>query len=320
MDWLTLIRWKNLLIVYGTQLLIWICVILPASKAWEGLPPLLLNPLNFSLIAISTILIAAAGYIINDYFDVRIDLINKPDKMILEKKIPRRMAIIMHSVFNVLGIALAWYVASQRTAYEWVVLQVICTILLWFYSTRFKQRFMIGNIVVALLTALTILTLIVYEPVIHSFLFRPVFEESVTGFSHLNPLWLLGVYAYFAFILTWMREIVKDMEDLKGDAEEGCVTMPIKWGLQKTARFTQLLGGGAVVPLFISAAALILTKNYALGIYMVLALIAPLTAWIFFLDNKATTQHYTKCSSQIKWIMVAGLGSLIVNFIVEWLR
>jgi len=317
--WLTLIRWKNLLIIFFTQLLIWACVILPAS-ALQNEVASLLTPFHFLLIALSTILIAAAGYIINDYFDVRIDLINKPQKMILEKKIPRRMAIIMHTLFNVLGILMAAYVASQRSAYEWLTVQFVCTLLLWLYSTSFKQRFMIGNIVVALLTSLTIITLIIYEPAMHSFLYKPAFEKNVTGFLHLNPLWLLGMYAYFAFILTWMREIVKDMEDLKGDAQEGCMTMPIKWGLKKSARFTQLLAWIAILPLCLATFKLFATHNFLLGSYCSVALIIPLIIWFFYLNKKSTTTHYAKCSSLLKWIMVAGIGSLIINFLVEWLR
>lgn len=319
-SWLALIRWKNLLIIICTQLLIWACVILPATKTWQGLPDALLSPFHFSLLALSTALIAAAGYIINDYFDVRIDLINKPDKMILEKAIPRRKAITMHTVFNVLGLLLAGYVARQRTAYEWLSVQVICTLLLWLYSTRFKQRFMIGNVVVALLTSLTILTLIVYEPAMHAFLFKPVFEKTVTGFLHLNPLWLLGVYAYFAFVLTWIREIVKDMEDLKGDSEEGCETMPIRWGLKKTTQFTQLLCVAALIPLCIAVVALIKTHNFILGSYTIVAIILPLLLWAFYLNKKATTEHYARCSTQVKLIMVAGIGSLIINLLTEWLR
>lgn len=319
-SWLSLIRWKNLLIIFGTQLLIWSCVILPVTHTWQNLPTPLLNPFNFSLIAISTVLIAAAGYIINDYFDVRIDLINKPEKMILEKSIPRRKAIIMHSVFNVLGILLAGYVAHQRTAYEWLSIQLGCTILLWLYSTKFKQRFMIGNVVVALLTALTIITLIIYEPALHVFFKKPVFEKTAKDFMHLNPLWLLGVYAYFAFVLTWMREIVKDMEDLKGDSEEGCATMPIRWGLKKTTHFTQVLSALALIPLVISSFALIKTHNFILGIYTVIAIILPLLFWTFFLNKKATTEHYARCSSQVKLIMVSGIGSLIINLITEWLK
>lgn len=318
--WLTLVRWKNLLIILCTQMLIWACVILPASKTWQGLPTLLLTPFHFSLITISTLLIAAAGYIINDYFDIHIDMINKPEKMVLEKKIPRRMAIVMHTIFNVLGIALAWYVAHQRTAYEWLTLQVVVTILLWLYSTKFKQQFMIGNVVVSILTALTILTLVVYEPSMHVFLTKSIFEAEVTGFLHLNPLWLLGVYAYFAFVLTWIREIVKDMEDLKGDAQEGCETMPIRWGLKTTTHFTQLLSVLTILPLLFSSYCLIATHNYILGIYTFLVLIIPLAVWTYHLNKNTTAEHYAKQSAGIKLIMVAGIGSLIVNFITEWLR
>mgnify|MGYP002071885751 CR=1 FL=1 len=318
--WLALIRWKNLLIILITQLVVWACVIVPVSKLWKGVPALLLTPLHFSMLATSTVLIAAAGYIINDYFDIRIDLINKPDKMVLETHIPRRMAIIMHSVFNVIALLLAGYVAHQRSAYEWLLLQFFCTVLLWFYSTQFKRKFMIGNVVVALLTALTIATLVAYEPAMHLFIKKPIFEKESSGLLHLNPLALLSMYAFFAFLLTWMREIVKDMEDIKGDAKEGCETMPIRWGLKKTAGFTQALGIVALLPLLLSSIALLQTTHYILGGYVTVTLIVPLVYWLFSLQKKATTEHYARCSKQLKWMMVAGIGTLIINLIAEWIQ
>ncbi|HQE11958.1 MAG TPA: geranylgeranylglycerol-phosphate geranylgeranyltransferase [Flavipsychrobacter sp.] len=318
--WLTLIRWKNLLIIFATQLFIWACVFLPASSTWNHLPKSLLTPINFLLLASSTVLIAAAGYIINDYFDIRIDLINKPDKMVLEKQIPRRMAIILHGCCNLLALALAWYVAAQRTAYEWLFVQLLCTILLWFYSTTFKRKFMIGNVTVALLTALTILTLLVYEPSLHPFLTQAIFIKESNGATHLNPVWLLGGYAYFAFILTWMREIVKDMEDLKGDFEEGCETMPIRWGLRRASYFTQALACFALLPLVLAVPSFYHSGNFIMAIYTMLALVLPLFFWIFNLHQKATAQHYARSSSQLKLIMVAGIGSLIINLISEWIQ
>lgn len=316
--WLQLIRWKNLAIVFLTQALVWFCVIVPIQ--YHRAVPLLLTPVNFLLLAASTLLIAAAGYIINDYFDVKIDLINRPEKMVLEKQIPRKQAIIMHTVLNVAGLYLALIVARQAGHYEWIWVQLLCTVLLWFYSTHFKRQFIIGNVVVALLTALTIIVLIVYEPAMHYYWSREAFEETPLHYLYLNPVWLSGVYAYFAFILTWMREIVKDMEDFKGDAEQGCVTMPIQWGLQRSGWFAQGLGLLAVFPLTLFSVNLLLTNITALGAYALAALVLPLIAWIVFLNKKATTAHYREASRRLKLIMVLGIGSLIINYLLEWIR
>ena len=308
MAWLKLIRWSNLLIVFLTQLLAWACVILPIHQFNEV--DFLLNAPNFLLLSLSTVLIAAAGYMINDYFDIRIDNINRPEKMVLEKNIPRRMAIIFHTTLNVIALVLAGIVARQAGAYGWLVLQLVCTLLLWFYSTHFKRAFMIGNVVVALLTALTIVTLIIYEPGMHYYLSRAFFLED--GLP--NPVWVLLVYTYFAFVLTWMREIVKDMEDFKGDEAEGCVTMPIKWGLKKAEQFTLLLGVFAVVPLIIVGVNLLINRDWLLGIYSFGALVIPIIVWMSFLPKAATNAHYAKASRGLKLIMVSGIGSLIIYY------
>ena len=312
MAWLKLIRWKNLLIVFCTQLLAWFCVLLPMKQYAQE--PLLLGFSNFLCLSLSTVLIAAAGYIINDYFDVKIDIINRPEKMVLEKRIPRRYGIIAHTVLNIVGLGLAAYVARQAGHYEWLILQVFCTVLLWFYSASFKRQFIIGNVVVALLTALTMFTLILYEPAMHRYLLEKYFLVISKGWE-LNPVWVLGVYTFFAFMLTWMREIVKDMEDYKGDAEEGCITMPIKWGLLRSARFTQVLGLLAITPLIVGSIRLLDAGWMPLGIYMIAAVVLPLAWWIITVNNKATTEHYAKASRNLKFIMITGVGSLIIYYI-----
>jgi len=312
MAWFRLIRWKNLLIIFFTQLLAWVCVLLPMRQYTRM--PMLLNGVNFILLAVATVFIAAAGYIINDYFDIKIDIINKPDKVILEKIIPRKMAIISHTVLNVAALFFAFIVARRAHHYEWLLLQLCCTVLLWFYSTHFKRQFMSGNVVVALLTALTIAALMLYEPAIHYYAVQSYFINTSEGLL-ANPVWVLGIYAYFAFMLTWMREIAKDMEDFKGDAEEGCITMPIKWGLLRSVRFCQLLGLLVIAPLLIAGVKLCIAAWWPLGIYTIVALALPVTAWILFLPLRATKQHYHSASGYIKIIMLLGVFSLIVYYL-----
>ncbi len=311
MAWLRLIRWKNLVIIYLTQLLVWACVMLPMWQYTES--PMLLNGFNFSLLTISTILIAAAGYIINDYFDIKIDVINKPEKVVLERSISLKTAIVSHTTLNVAGIVLAAIVAKQVHHYEWLLLQFVCTALLWFYSTHFKRRFVIGNFVVAILTAFTIIVFMLYEPAIHYYWFRTGFVKVMNGYAP-NPVWVLGIYTYFAFMLTWMREVVKDMEDFKGDAEEGCITMPIKWGLKRSIRFTQVLGLLVIIPLLFGAVKLFKASWWLLGVYTIVVLVVPIAIWLVFLQREATKAHYHKASNGIKLIMVLGISSLIIYY------
>lgn len=311
MAWLKLVRWQNLVIIFLTQLFAWGCVIVPMNH--YSPVPLVLTLNSFLLLSMSTVLIAAAGYIINDYFDIKIDIINRPEKLILEKRIPSKLAILVHAILNIVGIMLALIVARRAGHYSFVGIQLLCTLLLWLYSTTFKRQFVSGNVVVSILTALTILTLMLYETAIRYYLYKEFFVYAGDALIP-NPVWVLGTYAYFAFMLTWMREIVKDMEDFKGDAEQGCVTMPIKWGLLRSARFTQLLGLLAVTPLVIGAVKLLKEQWYVLGIYVLLGLAAPILLWMYHLPKAATTSHYGKESRYLKIIMLLGIVSLIIYY------
>jgi 4-hydroxybenzoate polyprenyltransferase len=312
MPLLQLIRWQNLLIIFLTQLLVWACVVLPVG-------PQVLTFLNFADLTLSTILIAAAGYIINDYFDNKIDAINKPERVVLGKNIPRKKAILYHSVLNAVALFLAAYVAIRAHHYEWLLLQAGCTLLLWFYSTRFKRQLIIGNIVVALLTSLTIITLVVYEPRLDGFMSDPVFTKSSSAPDQLNLSWLLVFYSAFAFLLTWMREVVKDMEDIKGDADQDCVTMPIKWGLSTAAHFVQALGVITTLFLIGSGIRLLYSDCALMGYYILLVLTPFLIIWLTRLNKKYTTEHYHKASQQLKIIMILGILSLVVNLISQYL-
>lgn len=311
MAWLRLIRWQNLVIIFLTQLFAWACVIMP-MKHYADLVPIL-NRENFLLLSVSTVLIAAAGYIINDYFDVKIDAINRPEKLVLEKRIPMKLAIVMHSILNATGIFLAVLVARKAGHYSFVALQLGCTIMLWLYSTRYKREFMTGNIIVSILTAFTIVVLMLYETAIRSYLWHSFFIEGRNGLIP-NPVWVLTTYAYFAFMLTWMREIVKDMEDFKGDAEQGCVTMPIKWGLKRSVKFIQALGLLTTAPLVTGAVKLLSEGWFILGIYTLLGLALPILLRMYYLPRSATTRHYSKESRWFKIIMVLGVGSLVIYY------
>lgn len=285
---------------------------------WSGLP-VFLSLTNFLLLSLSTLLIAAAGYIINDYFDVKIDVINRPQKVIIDRIISRHAAILWHSFFNAFGFLIAFYLSRQLGNYYVILIQLVSTLLLWFYSTSFKRQFIIGNVVVALLTALAVLTLFVFEPALYSFVNFKLFY-SVNSHIVVNPFGVVAVYSYFAFMLTWMREIVKDMEDFKGDAEDGCITMPIKIGLQKSTRLVLFFGILTILPLLIAGIKLCSGSWSVLGIYIFLLLIVPLISWLIFLPKKTTVSHYGKASKYLKFIMLSGIASLLLYYWLQYLH
>jgi 4-hydroxybenzoate polyprenyltransferase len=302
-DWLNLLRWKNLLIVFGTQALAWVCVVWPLRDR----EALLLQPGLFFCLAVSTVCIAGAGYLINDYFDIKIDAINRPGKAILENPVHRRRAIIVHTALNGLGMLLAGIVAHTAGKPQLLFWQIGTIVLLWFYSTHFKRAFVIGNLVVSLMTALTVALLIFYEPVLMSYGGAPAFTPRGT-----NPFWLLTGFSLFAFLLTWMREIVKDAEDLKGDAEEGCDTMPIRWGLLRAVRFTQGIATVAGLALIVSSYLLAQAQEWLGAGWLLCALLIPLTVWTLRLPGRADSAHYATASRGLKILMLLGLITLLL--------
>ncbi len=160
------------------------------------------------ILIFSTVIITAAGYMINDYYDVKIDYVNRPDEVIVGRSIKRRIIILLHTFLNFLGIGLG-YIVSPKVA----LVNFLAAFLLWLYSNELKRRPLVGNITVALLTALAIFLVGIY------------YEKSQL---------LIFTYAVFAFYLNLIREIIKDIEDRPGDRKHGCRTLPIVIGFRKT--------------------------------------------------------------------------------------
>ncbi|HEY9045297.1 MAG TPA: geranylgeranylglycerol-phosphate geranylgeranyltransferase [Ohtaekwangia sp.] len=232
------------------------------------------------LLSVSTIVIAAAGYIINDYYDVKIDYINKPDRVVIGRNIPRRHAILFHVVLSGLGILLG-LVLSWRIA----AINVISVFLLWLYSNNLKRLPFIGNFSVAMLTGLSI---------------------WIVDLLYHSGSALILIYASFAFFMTLVREIIKDMEDLKGDNTFGCRTLPIVWGLRRT-KFVIYL----IIAIF---AVTVLLLNYfykALPIeYYIIFLFVPLLYLLYRLVLADTTKDFASLSTFCKIIMLLGILSM----------
>lgn len=235
---------------------------------------------RFHLMVFTTLLIAAAGYIINDYFDVKIDRINKPGKVYIGKTISRRYALLTHQIFSGFGVTLAVFVSWKA-----ILINIFCVSLLWFYASGFKKKPFIGNFVVALLTALVIA------------------EVAIICDSQNR---LIYMYAVFAFFINLIREIIKDMEDIKGDEMHGAKTLPILYGIHKTKRFLYLLMSIFLLSMFffmykVEDTKIRIFSGILLSLWFILLL------FIIRSDRKA---HFSQLSNLCKWIILVGMLSI----------
>lgn len=301
-----LVRWPNLVFIFLTQLLFYYCIQWPMHEAPGWIMTPVLKPRLFFLLAVSSVLIAAAGYIINDYFDLNIDRVNKPNRLVVDRIIKRRSTILWHWVLSGLGLLLSFYV-SWRLRNPLIALgNLSCVILLYFYSTTFKRKLLIGNVIISLLTAWVILVLYVGE-----FVWAGLGNGSYR--SLLSQLFKYAiVYASFAFILSLIREVVKDIEDMDGDMKYGCRTMPIVWGVNVAKVFagtlTVVLLGALVILQFY-----VLQKAwFPLTLYGVLLVDLPLLWILRKLYAAQTREHYHRLSTIIKLVMLAGILSIIL--------
>jgi 4-hydroxybenzoate polyprenyltransferase len=293
---LKLVRWPNLVFIAGTQLLFYFFVYLPLYD---------FSPDYFSLtwLIVASVLIAAGGYIINDYFDINIDQINKPNENVLTHTINRRSAILLHLLFSITGI-LATAIAVSFQKWYLIIANIICVILLWLYSTSFKRQFLIGNIVISLLTAWTVLILF----------FAKV--PFVSAFGNPDPLTIKFfrvsfLYAGFAFVISLIREAIKDVEDMDGDLKYGCTTLPIVAGLFATKIYTTIW-------IVVLTSSLIVLQLYILQfgwwlavLYSLFFVVLPLFYLFVKHKNARSSVEFAKLSRLTKTIMLTGIISMI---------
>jgi 4-hydroxybenzoate polyprenyltransferase len=320
-DLMNLVRLPNLLVVAVTMMLMRYAVIRPLLNAMPVTladDPLTVTTMMFQLswfdfliLVISTCLLAAAGYVINDYFDIRADLINR-GSIIVGNTVTRRMAMLYHNVLNILGVIGGTYV-SARIGYFWLgIFFVLITGLLYFYSATYKRQFMLGNIIVAILVAMVPMLVVVYDA-------APIFvyySQTAVNFPGVGILFFwVGGFALFAFLTTLIREIIKDMEDCEGDRETGKKTLPVRAGLT-TCKTVVIFFSLITVALLYFVWAVYLHDRITL-IYITLLLAVPFAVVIYKVLTGSEKDQFHKASSLMKLIMVAGiLYSLVAGAII----
>ncbi len=302
---LKLIRIPNLLIVVGTMYLLRFFLIKPILHFYYG--SLSYTEFDFALLVLACVFIAAAGYIINDYFDLEIDKINKPKKVILGKQISIEKARLVYFVLNLLGVLIGTYLSIKIGQYQFSLLFLLTAFLLFSYSQKYKRSPFIGNFVVAILSALTLFLVWLFE----FFALRldsHMFVEIREAIHYVN-IYILA-YVAFAFLVSLIREIIKDIEDVKGDESEKCKTLPIILGIQNSKILIGVLILLAIA--LMAFAQFILWNNnldYLFWYFMIV--LQPLFVYLFIHLIKAKMKEDFHMMSLIsKIIMLAGILSI----------
>lgn len=304
-DIMRLVRWSNLLFLGALVWLMekWVAVPMLNKAAFgEQLPTYMLV-----LLTLAVVLIAAGGYVINDYFDVKIDRINRPDEVIVTRTISKPAAMRLSLSLSGVGIACGIALAVLLHSFTLGVLFLVVPGLLWFYSSSYKRLFLIGNLTIALLAALTPMMVALVNMALLKSRYADILPYTTLG--HDLYIWL-GGFALFAFLLTWIREIIKDMQDQMGDRELECHSMPVVWGEKWTKVF--------VTVLIVATAAIIghiwyhilpfPTDIHSLSTrYIALGIMIPLLSSIWLLWAAKIPSEYKTCQQVIKLTMLLGM-------------
>jgi 4-hydroxybenzoate polyprenyltransferase len=268
---------------------------------------------DFVLLVFSTVCLTAGGYVINDYFDIKTDLINK-GKVIVGTKVPRRQAMMWHNLLNIVGVALGFYV-SYIAGYIWLgALFLVVSGLLYFYSASYKRQFLIGNIIVALLTAMVPMLVVFFEwPSLYKY--YAVNAVTIPEFNFI--VYWVGGFALFAFLSNLIREIIKDIEDFEGDMAYGRNTIPVVIGIMSAKIVSVSL-------ILITIILLYLTWYFFINdtitlVYLTVAVVIPLIFVVYKLFISSERKQLHSASSMVKVVMMTGiLYSVVVKVILTW--
>ena len=304
-DIMRLVRWSNLLFLAALVWLMekWVAVpVLDKAAFGEQLPGYMLL-----LIILATVFIAAGGYVINDYFDVKIDRINRPDEVIVTRSVSKPAAMRLSLSLSGIGIVCGIITAILLRSLTLGILFIIIPGLLWFYSSSYKRLFMVGNLIIALLAGLTPLLVAMANVAILQLRYGTIL--SYTTLEHDLYAWL-GGFALFAFLLTWIREIIKDMQDQMGDRELECHSLPVVWGDMWTKIFVT---GLIVLTLAIIGHLWFHVLPFPLGWtslstrYIVLGIVTPLLGVLGLLWAAKIPSDYKNCQQLVKFTMLLGM-------------
>lgn len=292
---LSLIRAGNLLMVALIFLLLRHTVIIPILGS--ELLTSSVNDYSFTILLLSTILIAAGGYVINNIIDVRADAINKPGKNPVGGSISRFTAYTLYVVFTLAGIGCAFYFGELNGTRYAALVFILSAGLLYFYSQSYQKMLLLGNIVIALLASLTVMLPLIFD--------RMALQ---TGSVKM----IVFAYAIFAFLMTLSREMIKDCEDMEGDGSVDAGTLPLVIGtspVRKIAAIITLLVFLLILWIQISQQQWTAMVSF---IYVTLFIQIPLLILVYRTFTAVEKRHDALISLLNKVIMLTGIGSMLI--------
>ncbi len=292
---LKLVRYKNLLLIIITQVLIKYALFEPFGIT------ITLNDFGFFLLCLSTVSIAAAGNIINDVYDLETDRINRPKKQILGKDISEKLALSAYIVLTILGVGIGFYLSNLIGRPGFSAIFIIISALLYLYATYLKNVLIIGNLVISSLVAMVIIIIGLFD------LF-----PAITPANKLTQSIIFSIlldYALFAFLINWLREMIKDQQDMNGDYNSGRNSLTISLGKERTNKFIFLIG---LIPLILIIFYIYdyLFENIYAVLYALLLIVAPLLYFLIQLLSAKTKKQFSTLSGILKVIMLTGLLSI----------
>lgn len=277
---------------------------------------LIITDLDFSLLIIGTLMIAGAGNIINDYFDIKPDRLNKHHKLIVGKHIKRRVAMSSHVFFSTFGFFISAYVAIKYNIAWMLLFQIIAITMLWLYSASFKKSFLLGNLIVAFLTACIPLIVIGFDIPVVFIAEGFSFPYLHAPFKMFNEVFFITIsYATFAFLLNLIREIQKDMADMRGDKEINARTMPLVLGVTTTRKIVNLLSLFTILLLVYLQQTFQADKITSL--YLLFFIIIPMMIASYKLKSASKAKQFLKVANYTKLAMAGGLGYLVVFYFLN---
>ena len=263
------------------QVLVQACILYPA-RPWEAV-----SWPSFWLTTLSTVAVGAGGYAINDYYDVKIDAVNRPRRRVVGRGgLTRRRTMLLHLVLSVGGVA-------AGVAVGWAVgaIALGSALALWAYSAQLKKRLLVGNLVVAALGAAMVLVV------------------EVAARTHSRTVW---AYAALAALLTLIREIIKDAEDVRGDARFNCRTLPIVVGLPRTKAVLYGLVAALAGALLLVMA--LRPEAWRFNGFLLMTVLVPLGLVVAWLRRADRRLHFARLSAVGKLLMLAGVLSMLLYY------
>jgi 4-hydroxybenzoate polyprenyltransferase len=299
MKYLKLIRYQNLLMLALMQL-----IFRYGFLKLQNIP-LALTDWQYALLVLATVCIAAGGYIINNIFDVETDSENKPESVIIGKTISETQGYNGYVGFTVVGVVIGFYLSNVIEKPNLASIFIIVAATLYIYATNLKQSLLIGNIIVALLLSFSVIIIGIFD------LYPMTFEGNKPAMGLLFSLLL--DYAIFAFIINFIREIVKDLEDINGDLSQGMNTLPIVFGTERTAKLVSILSIVPIVCIVNYINSYLFASNLFIGtLYGIVFILGPLLYFTVKIWSATQKKDFQHLSTILKWILFFGILSVVV--------